>query len=328
MNTQEILRRLAGLRILVVGDLVLDHYIWGDAHRISPEAPVPVVLVDRDSYVAGSAANVAVNVRKLGSSVELVGTVGRDVEGDRLLEVVRAAGVSVEDDCRRAGVPTIVKTRVVVRRQQLCRIDRERPPAEYALSLDSRSLAALRTRVAAVDAVILSDYAKGTLDNEVVAAVLDAARKGGTFVAADPKPVRPLEFREVDLFTPNRAESLQMAGLPDDPQGAFPAESVCAEIHRRFAPRNLVITLGADGMLVSRDGAVRHRIPAYAREVFDVSGAGDTSVAALTTATVAGASLEDAAHFANLAAGVVVEKVGTATATPEEILQFEEMHEG
>lgn len=320
MTPREILGRLVRLRVLVIGDVMLDHYIRGDAERLSPEAPVPVVAIDRDTYVPGGAANVAVNLAELGAAVELGGSVGRDDAGRRLRSLLRARRVAF-DRARweQAERPTIVKARVIVRNQQMCRLDREAPPAAYAVAADlAESIAA---EVGEQGAVVLSDYAKGVLTGAFVQRVIDACRAAGVTVAVDPKPKNRLAHKGVDLMTPNRREALELAGL--DPHGPFDAGAVCREIHRRHRPRNLVVTLGEQGMLLSRGGVPGATIPTAAREVFDVSGAGDTAIAAITAALAVGAPLEAAARFGNLAAGVVVGKLGTATASPEEILAAE-----
>ncbi len=316
-----LLERIGGLRVLVVGDVMLDHYIWGDATRISPEAPVPVITVERDTYGPGAAANVALNCVDLGAEVTLVGPFGDDEPGRRLESILTEKGTVVPSFCRRSSCATVLKTRVVVRGQQLCRLDREDPPQAYALDA-RRVVEHLEMLLSEVDVAIVSDYAKGAVSEVLLEKIVKLAAASKTFLALDPKPSRPLAFSGVDLLTPNRSEALQLAGLTLSRHEDFPAEAVCAAIWERHRPRNLVVTLGADGMLLSRKGECVERIPTYAQEVFDVSGAGDTSVAALTLALAAEASLQEAAHFANTAAGVVVGKLGAATVTPEELLAF------
>lgn len=318
---KRLLDRIVSLRLLVIGDVMLDHYVWGDATRISPEAPVPVVRIERDTYTVGGAGNVAHNLRALGAAVELVGTAGDDRDGTRLSELLTHAGVAFDRRLLRTGGQTIVKTRVMCRNQQLCRLDRE-PAPEHSLLPPEWLADLLAARIAAADAVILSDYAKGVIDSELIARVQSLASPG-KLVALDPKPRPCLAFDRLGLLTPNRAEALQLAQCPEAPGGRFPAEVVCRQIYARHHPALLVITLGADGMLISTDGQVIHRVPTAAREVFDVSGAGDTVIAVLAAALAAGATPEEAVHAANLAAGVVVGKVGTATATPAEILAHE-----
>ena len=314
-----LLKKIARLRILVVGDVMLDRYIWGDATRISPEAPVPVIDVDRETWTAGGAGNVALNVASLGARCTVAGYFGDDDAGRKLATALHEKKIAT------LGTPgdgqTIVKTRIMVQRQQLCRIDRESTPATYRVSA-AQIESLLAKAIPACDAIILSDYAKGVLDDAVVARLTKLAHAAGKFVALDPKPKRALAFHGLDLITPNKHESLQLAGIELAPHAPFPAAKVCARLHERYATKSLVITLGADGMLLSAGGKILNTIPTAAREVFDVSGAGDTSLAALVLALAAGASLETAAHFANAAAGVVVAKLGTATVTPAELQAY------
>jgi D-beta-D-heptose 7-phosphate kinase/D-beta-D-heptose 1-phosphate adenosyltransferase len=314
-----LLRTLPRIRVLVVGDVMLDHYIWGDATRISPEAPVPVIDIARDTWTAGGAANVALNVASLGAKCSVAGYFGDDEAGGILTDILGAKRVT---PIRTPGnAPTILKTRVLVQHQQLCRLDREATPDDYQLAADSAETL-LKREIKACDAIILSDYAKGILNDSVVERITRLARAAGKFVALDPKPKRQLAFRDLDLITPNKREALQLAGIDWAPHTPFPASEVCARLHARYATKHVVITLGEDGMLLSTGGKIVKTIPTAAREVYDVSGAGDTALAALVLALSAGAKLETAAHFANAAAGVVVGKLGTATVTPKELLEY------
>ena len=319
-QTHALLKKISALRILVVGDVMLDHYIWGDATRISPEAPVPVVDIVRDTYAAGGAANVALNIADLGAHAVVAGCLADDEAGRKLQQLLRERDVqAVVAPCAGA---TILKTRVIVQHQQLCRLDRESPPGVYTVSANALFDTVLGDAIRAADAVVLSDYAKGLLDNALVEKVSRLARADGKFIALDPKPRRKLAFRDLDLITPNKKESFQLAGLEPDLHEPFPADQICARLHELYRTRHLVITLGEEGMLLSENGRVTGRIPTAAREVFDVSGAGDTALAALVLALRAGSDLETAAHFANAAAGVVVGKLGTATVTPRELLAY------
>ncbi|HWA11311.1 MAG TPA: PfkB family carbohydrate kinase [Opitutaceae bacterium] len=318
-QTRALLKKIARLRILVVGDVMLDHYVWGDATRISPEAPVPVVDIHRDSHTAGGAGNVALNIASLGARCTVAGFIGKDDAGRQLAGVLGDKGVEMLPTPGQGA--TMVKTRVLVQHQQLCRLDRESPPAAYRI--DPRKIDGLfGPAIRAADAIILSDYAKGLLDDVLVARVTALARAAGKFIALDPKPKRPLAFAGLDLITPNRREAALLAGVDLSPHAPFPAQEVCRRLHEKFHTRNLVITLSEDGLLLSRDGKVLNTIPTAAREVFDVSGAGDTSIAGLVLALAAKADLETAAHFANAAAGVVVGKIGTATVTPAELVAY------
>jgi len=306
-----LLRKISRLRILVIGDLMLDRYIWGDATRISPEAPVPVIDIDRETWTAGGAGNVARCV--------VAGYVGPDDAGRKLAAALADRKIAVL--ATPGSGRTIMKTRVLVQHQQLCRLDRESPPNAYQVPA-SRAAALLGREVERCDAVVFSDYAKGLLTDALVAKVTALARAAGRLVALDPKPKRELAFHGLDLITPNKRESLQLAGLDLPPHTPFPAAEVCARLHELYATKHLVITLGEEGMLLSSHGKVLKTIPTAAREVYDVSGAGDTALAALVLALAAGASLETAAHFANAAAGVVVGKIGTATVTPAELRAY------
>ncbi|MBX3749007.1 MAG: bifunctional hydroxymethylpyrimidine kinase/phosphomethylpyrimidine kinase [Opitutaceae bacterium] len=312
-------RKIARQHILVIGDVMLDHYIWGDATRISPEAPVPVVDIARDTWTAGGAANVALNLAALGARCTVAGFIGPDEAGARLTQILQEKGITPLSTPGTGA--TILKTRVLVQHQQLCRLDRESPQGHYAIS-GAQATALFGDAIRQADAVILSDYAKGILSDELVARVTKLARAAGKLVALDPKPKRKLAFRDLDLITPNKREALQLAGLEPMPHAPFPAAEVCKRLHRLYGTRNLVVTMGEDGMLLSRGGKVTKTIPTAAREVFDVSGAGDTALAALVLALTAGASLETAAHFSNAASGVVVGKLGTATVTPAELMAY------
>jgi rfaE bifunctional protein kinase chain/domain len=317
------LKKIRSLRVLVIGDVMLDHYIWGDAHRISPEAPVPVVHVNRETRVAGGAANVAYNLASLGALPTLCGVWGMDEAGTHLESMLRTAGVRWWlPEGLHPQVETIVKTRVVVRQQQLCRLDWEAATSSYGLLGGEGQKQCWERILADHDAVLFSDYAKGTLTQQLMDMVVPLVHKVGLVCALDPKPRRRLSCHEMDLMTPNRSEALEMSGVEWSGEGDFPAEEVCSRIYNVYRPKQLVITLGEGGMLISKEGKVEEIVPTAAREVYDVSGAGDTVVATLTLALAAGLDLRDAVSLANAAAGVVVGKLGTAVATPGEIEQF------
>lgn len=325
MKIEELLKKVNGRRVLVVGDVMLDHYVWGDATRISPEAPVPVVDVTRDSFAAGGAANVALNLASLGGSPLLAGRTGLDEGGERLGAILSENGVERVPGFCGESCQTIRKTRVMVRNQQLCRVDREGGEDDYRL--DSEEFRKpLEDALDRSDAVLLSDYGKGAISEGLIRWLQEKAEAKGIPVSLDPKPRRRLVFSGMDLLTPNRAEALELAGFSPSLRGKFPAEEVCARIWERYQPGHLVITLGADGILLSGEGKPQRLIPTYARQVFDVSGAGDTVIASLLLALSAGADLASAARLANLAAGVVVGKVGTATVTQQEILEYLAQH--
>lgn len=320
-KVRTLLERINRLRLLVVGDVILDHYIWGDTFRVSPEAPVPVVTVNRDTYGLGGAANVALNLNDLGCQVSILGIIGDDWAGERTTALMKEAQIKCDGLIVSNSAPTILKTRVIAQRQQLCRLDREFPPQGYriGLSLEGERVAEL---VREVDAVIFSDYGKGCITENLIETVQELALEKEVLVAYDPKPRRRLKFKGFGLMTPNRTESLELAGIETSSHENFPAVEVCRRIWEKYEPQLLAVTLASDGLLLSEKGEVTMAIPTYAQEVFEVSGAGDTVIAAMTAAIAAGAEIKDAAHFANTAAGIVVGKWGTSTATPDELLEY------
>ena len=310
-------------RILVVGDSVLDRFVWGRVQRISPEAPVPVVEFERESYMPGGAANVARNLTALGASTALFSVVGRDTEGRRLRELLVEHGVDCGGLLEHTSRPTSVKTRIIAHRQQVTRLDRETRD-----DLDphtSRSLlAAMEAPLDRADAVIVSDYGKGLVTQWLLDALRDQCRQRGIWLSLDPKPVHRLRLQRLSLITPNRQEAIQLAGMADPRQCFSPTDDFMRTLAGRLLsglrPALLLITLGEHGMLLCQRGRRPLHVPTVAREVFDVSGAGDTVIASFTLAIAAGASPVEAATFSNHAAGVVVGKLGTAAVTPQQLL--------
>lgn len=311
-------------RILVVGDMMLDRYICGTATRISPEAPVPVVRVAEERHVPGGAANVARNVQALGGHAVLSGLVGRDAAGTDLMAVLRRFGVTLSGVTASANARTTVKTRVLAERQQIVRVDWEARPC---LSPAQRRAFCRKAAAAARGAtgVVFADYDKGVIQQDVVDAVMDAARVQGIPTALDPKHNPDLRLEGVTVATPNRREAFALARVPEQPPGEHPLKDesllhVAGLLLAWWRPKLLMITLGAQGMLlISPDREPRH-VPTVAREVFDVSGAGDTVIATTLLALAAGADEDQAATLANCAAGVVVGKLGTASCTTAELL--------
>lgn len=323
---QELVAKFAGGRVAVIGDVILDVYLWGKAQRISPEAPVPVVHMDRRTETLGGAANVMRNLAVLGAQVSAYGMVGTDEAGMRLRALLAHHGIITDGLRADANRPTTEKQRVFAGNQQVCRIDYERgeeASREFRHQLLAPLLMAIRDGV--VDAVIIEDYAKGLLDRATVMAVAEAAAQAGIPVGLDPHPGHPLQVPGLALMTPNRAEAFGLAGtyhhVPVDPPQADQAlHLVAAQLMREWQPQHLLITLGAQGMALYEPGREFHHVPTRAREVFDVSGAGDTVIAAFMMALLAGASGPEAADIANHAAGVVVGKLGTAVVTVPELL--------
>lgn len=312
----DLLTSLAGARVAVIGDVMLDRYVYGAVVRISPEAPIPVLDIDKEKTMAGGAGNVARNIAALGAKAHLVALIGDDALGGEIATQLSAEEQVECDFVTAAGRETSVKTRYVAAGQQLLRTDRDDHQAVEAATAEVLSAAAMKA-VNAADAVVLSDYAKGVLSPALIAAVIEAAARTSTPVIADPKGADFSRYAGVGVLTPNRAELTAATGMAadDDDQTAEAARTLIAE-HDFGA---VLATRGAAGMsLVSAAEPVRH-ISAQAREVFDVSGAGDTVVAALAAGLAAGADLTVAAELANAAAGVVVGKVGTAVVYADDI---------
>ncbi|HEX8694168.1 MAG TPA: D-glycero-beta-D-manno-heptose-7-phosphate kinase [Longimicrobium sp.] len=313
---EEILDRAGGLRVAVVGDVMLDVYLVGGVSRISPEAPVPVVHVAEERFALGGAANVAANVAALGAACRLVGCVGADDAGRRVREALAAldGGRVHARLVERGDRPTTTKTRVVARHQQVVRFDREREDdvdEDCAAELSAH----VRAAVADADALVLEDYDKGVLAPPVIRAALDAAREAGIPSVVDPKFRHFLEYGGATVFKPN---ALELGAALGGPVRARDDEWL-EHARRTVGARHLLLTLGEEGMALCSDGAPTLRIPAVAREVFDVSGAGDTVTAFVAVALAAGATIEEAALLANLAAGIEVGKPGVAVVTPDEL---------
>lgn len=319
---QELLRtiaRFSGRRVLVVGDLMLDRYIRGACSRISPEAPVPVVRVSAENHIPGGAGNVVSNLAALGASVSVVGVVGDDDAGTRLLEHFRAQGADVDGVQADPERHTTEKCRVVAERQQVVRFDRESAgPLSHAT--EARLLAAVDAGIAKASALILSDYGKGVIAPKLLARAIAGARRKGIPVTVDPKPEHFRRYRGVTTVTPNTAEAWACMHRPSKP-GQDALVALGRDILKTLKSQSVLITRGPDGMsLFERGGKVTH-IPTVAREVFDVSGAGDTVISAFTLALAAGAKLKTAALLANQAAGIVVGKLGTATTDVKELAE-------
>lgn len=311
-------------RILVIGDVMLDQFIWGSVSRISPEAPVPVVDFQRESFMPGGAANVARNLSALGAKPELFAVVGKDDSAGRLRELLREQHVGCAGLVEHASRPTSIKTRIVAHQQQVVRVDREsRGPVDS--DTIGRLLDAIEARLKGADAVIVGDYGKGVITQPLLDELKELCRQRGVWLSLDPKPVHHLNLGGLSLITPNRKEAFELSGLPDETRTANPLADInlirtAGRLLNDISPALLLVTLGEQGMLLCRRGEKPIHIPTVAQEVFDVSGAGDTVIASFTLAIAAGASPLEAAIVSNHAAGVVVGKVGTAIVTPDELV--------
>ncbi len=311
--------RFPKTRTLVVGDVMLDHYIWGNVSRISPEAPVPVVNVTRENLLIGGAGNVVNNIHSLGGRVSICGVIGPDDAGKRLLHLLRAKGIVTDGVMVENGRTTTIKTRIIAHSQQVVRFDRE---TKNGVERDShRKIIEFVTRQIeegeGLDAIVLSDYCKGVVTKELVRDIVNLAKQNDILVSVDPKVSHFGMYSGVTILTPNTREaSIGSRVEIDDEQSLLKAGTL---LLKRLKCRAVLITRGEHGMSLFEGGGRITHIQTVAQEVFDVTGAGDTVISALTLAMAAGASTEDAARLSNFAAGIVVGIVGTATVTPKEL---------
>jgi D-glycero-beta-D-manno-heptose-7-phosphate kinase len=319
-----ILDRASSKRIIVIGDLMLDEFVWGKVGRISPEAPVPVVEVTGESFYPGGAANVARNLREFVDHVAVIGLLGKDHSARQLSELLTEQQIDISDAIESETFHTIVKTRIIARHQQVVRVDREQA-TEPSPGQIKQVIAAVRKNLPQTDAIIFEDYGKGFLMTEMVSQIARDARQKGKLVAADPNPRYSVDWRGVTLVKPNRAEAFLAAGLPwSDPDEA-PAEDVDLKrageaLLKKWKTKYVLVTLGEHGMMLFQQEESPHYIPTKARQVFDVSGAGDTAIALFTMGLACEATPIEAAEIANHGSAVVVSKLGTATVTRDELV--------
>lgn len=323
-RARQILAAAEKTRLLVVGDVMLDHFIWGSVSRISPEAPVPVVELQRENFMPGGAANVARNLAALNVPADLFGAIGNDSPGRQLISLLQHQNIGCSGLVKNSRRHTSVKTRIVAHQQQVVRIDRETRDG-LDTPLMNRLLAAFKSRLSGADAVIIGDYGKGVVTQPLLNAIKSLCRERGIWMSLDPKPVHHLNLSNLSLVTPNRKEAFELAALPDETKNSNPLADknlmmVADRLLNELRPAVLLITLGELGMLLCQRGQKPFHIPTVAQEVFDVSGAGDTVIATYSLAIAAGASPLEAAILSNHAAGIVVGKVGTAITTPEELI--------
>lgn len=322
-RVSDLLAGFSNVKVLVIGDLMLDRYVFGSVTRISPEAPVPVVHVTHEESRPGGASNVALNVASLGGQSTVAGAIGADRAGHELMQTLETAGIKASGVLTSETLQTTVKTRVVAERQQVVRVDRE-SSAEHFENGVSELCDRLPEWVAAADAVVIEDYGKGIICQAVVDVVLDAARDAGVLVGFDPKDNHRLRLPWLTLATPNYREACLAAGVPETalvkPLESESLLTAGRTLAARWQTELLMITLGPHGMYLQGRSEAPLVLPTVAREVFDVSGAGDTVIATALTAMAAGATHAEAAELANHAAGVVVGKLGTAVCSADELL--------
>ncbi len=311
------INRFPAIRVLVVGDIVLDHYIWGKVSRISPEAPVPVVNVTRESLLLGGATNVVHNIHDLGGTVSVCGVIGRDDAGGQVLQLLRAKGITTEGIIDDPGRPTTIKTRIIAHSQQVVRFDRESKD-RIGKEAHRKVFEYIKKRIAqGLDGIVVSDYCKGMVTAELLRDIIPLARKNGVVVSVDPKVSHFGMYRGVTILTPNTNEASIGSKIDiEDEESLLRAGTL---LMKRLKCAAVLITRGEQGMSLFEQGRKVIHIPTVAREVFDVTGAGDTVIGTLTLAMASGASMADAARIANYAAGIVVGIVGTATVMPDEL---------
>lgn len=326
-HSEALVKSFSDKKVIVIGDVMLDRFIWGNVSRISPEAPVPVVNVEKEAVYPGGAANVARNLVPFAGRVHMVGQVGDDRDGDILGDILESGGIDASGLLRNKNWDTITKTRIIARKQQVARVDRERvvPIGEAQVEQVKRFVA---ERAGDLDGLIISDYGKGFVTQELADAIIPVARAADLVITVDPNPNNPLNWRGVSSVKPNRSEAFREAGIPEtlwmshgDPLQDEVLLRVGEILLERWDTEMVQITLGEQGMILFERSGKPHHIPTVAREVFDVSGAGDTAIALFTLALAAGATPVEAAEISNYASGVVVGKLGTATLSPQELLE-------
>ena len=309
--------RFAGRRILVLGDLMLDRYLWGRVDRISPEAPVPVVEIERESWALGGAGNVAANLQALGAEPVLLGVVGQDEDGARLMDTLRQRGVPTAGVVTDATRPTTVKTRIIAHAQQVVRADRESRADVEGAAFEALG-ARLTAEIPRCEGMVVSDYCKGVISERSLERALGLARARQLTVSVDPKERHIDAYRGVSILTPNQHEAGYMQGRRVVDEASL--KEVGWGLQQRLGAEAVLVTRGPEGMsLFERGGRYTH-LPTVAREVYDVTGAGDTVVSVVAVALAAGADYVTASHLSNHAAGVVIREVGTASCTPAELL--------
>ena len=312
-----VVARFAGRRVAVLGDCMLDRYLWGHVERISPEAPVPVVEVERESSALGGAANVAANLRALGAAPLLLGVVGEDDDGRRLREAFAARGLDTRGVVTDASRPTTVKTRIVAHAQQVVRADRE-SRADVSGTARERLLALVERDLPGCEGLVVSDYGKGVIHPALLEPALGAARRAGFAVSVDPKEAHIDAYRGVSILTPNQHEAGWAQGRRVTDEASL--LEVGWGLQRRLDAAAVLVTRGPEGMSLFERGGRYTCLPTLAREVYDVTGAGDTVVSVVALALAAGADFPSACTRANHAAGLVIREVGTATCSPAQLL--------
>lgn len=314
---KKIIKNFNRTSLLVVGDLMLDEFIWGKVSRISPEAPVPVVWATSESVMPGGASNVAHNIQALGGKVHLAGVIGNDSRGGVLIEELEKRNINVGGVLRDTKRPTTLKTRVIAHHQQVVRIDKE-TTNNIGNNVIERILTFAREIIREIDAIIIEDYGKGVIVPRLVERLIRLAKRHNKIITVDPKESHFSLYKNATAITPNHFEAAKAVGfqVKDD----MPIKEIGKKLLKQLNLEAVLMTLGEDGMAVFEKSGRATRIPTVAQDVYDVSGAGDTVISTYTLAIASGARNIEAAHLANCAAGIVVGKVGIAVATQEELI--------
>ena len=315
----EIIKNLKDVNVLIIGDLMLDRFIWGNVSRISPEAPVPVVEVTKETYMPGGAGNVACNINSLDSNAYLIGAISDDIYGDFFLKKYEDSKVDTSGIAKFGDRNTIVKTRVVAHQQQVVRVDRE-SKEQLKDELIDEVLKNIESKIKNSKVVILSDYGKGIINDKVLDFTIEQCNELNIPVLVDPKIENFKKYKNITCMTPNLLEACTgMGKIKINTETDI--ENLGCDILELLNAKSIIITRGEAGMSVFEEDQITH-IPTFAREVYDVTGAGDTVISTLAICLGNGLSIKDSAHIANFAAGIVVRKLGTATVKKQEIIDY------
>jgi rfaE bifunctional protein kinase chain/domain len=315
-RVEEIVRNLQGKTIAVIGDLMLDRYFWGSVSRISPEAPVPVIDIEHETFHPGGAANVAHNLRSLGISPILCGVVGRDREGEILRNSAIDSGLSTMGILVDAHRPTTVKTRIMGNNQHIARLDKEK--RDYIDNETSDTILNVLSTIESLDGIIIEDYNKGVITHHLIQLLTDLSKSKNIPLFVDPKKNFFFEYKNATVFKPNRKEAQEALGY--SLKSPADVERAGKELLKRLEAENILLTLGEEGMMLFQSNGDVSSVPTKARHIADVSGAGDTAIATLSAAIAGGASITEAAELANIGAGVVCEEPGIVSIRPSALI--------
>ncbi len=305
----KIIDNFKGKRIGVIGDLMLDYFIWGDVKRISAEAPVPVVLTKKESFRPGGAANTANNIAALGGDVLIIGVVGDDMPGKQLVQELKKRKINVSGILKDKNRPTIQKTRIIAQGQQIIRVDKEKN-SNIGRRQEEKTINFIKSQIEKLDGLAISDYVKGFVTKNIAREIINLAREYKKPIIGDTKPKKASYFKNITVLCPNSEEAIEISGIKD-------IKKTGRKIQKQLNC-NVLITQGSQGMTLFEGNKIKH-FPIKAKEVFDVVGAGDTVTAVISLALTSGANLKEAVLIANYAAGISVGKIGTAVVSPEEL---------